>query len=84
MTLERDYTFDEALDELEALIQRIVVHEESLAEFERIIADSRARDTVPIRGIQQKLTEYRKEHSLYTPLTDAEKKLVENLIYIWG
>ncbi|SHO57665.1 hypothetical protein VQ7734_03435 [Vibrio quintilis] len=73
-----------ALDELEKLIIRVVEHELERDDLLKSIADARERGTVPIRGIQHQLMQYRKKYSLYTPFSDDEKQLIDHLLNYWG
>lgn len=84
MTKNIEYSYDAALDELEKMVRRLVVHEDALSDFNQIIGESRKRKTVPIRGIQHMLANYRKEKSEYLPFNEHEKALIQNLIEQWG
>jgi len=73
-----------ALEELEALVERVVIHSEKLSEFQMIFKEARKRKTVPVRGIQEKLMEYRKSTGLYTPFTDYEREMLREIMDFWG
>ncbi|WP_120512567.1 hypothetical protein [Photobacterium salinisoli] len=72
------------LDDLERLIERIVLHENEKNELMSIISDARVRQTVPIRGIHQKIMDYRRKYSLYNPFTATEEKMIEKLLCFWS
>ena len=84
MSSKKNIDSEKALKELEKLIRRIVRQKEQLAEFEKILSESRNRKTVPIRGIHQKLMQYRKKYSVYEPFTQYEKEFIQDLFDYWG
>ncbi len=73
-----------ALEELEALVKRVVIDSEKLSEFQTIFKEARERKTVPVRGIQETLMEYRKSTGLYTPFTDYEREMLREIMDLWG
>ena len=75
---------DEALDEIESLISRIVIHEDKLSEFRKIIKDARSRKTVPILGIQYKLLEYRRKYNIVEEFSEDEKEMMRDYMDLWG
>jgi len=84
MEQSSELTEKQALDSIELLIERIVIHENELSEFRKILNDARMRNTVPIRGIQEKLISYRECHKLYTPFTNQERKVLHEAMELWG
>ena len=84
MNLRKDYPYDEALDDLEKFINRHVHHENVRREFFEILNESRYRRTVPMRGIHEKFIKYTKKYELYSPYTDDEKEMIDDLIHFWS
>lgn len=79
-----DNSYSKDLDDLENFIKRVVLHENVKNELMSIISDARVRQTVPIRGIHQKIMAYRKKYGSYIPFTEAEKKMIEKLLCVWS
>lgn len=84
MGLKEDYPFDEAIDDLERFINRIVVHEEVKKEFEDLFLRCRKEKIIPMRWVNVRLSEYRKEYKAYESFTDKEKKMLEAMMHFWG
>lgn len=84
MGIKNEYSYVTTLDELEALIKRVVVDTDLLSEFNHIFKDARKRKTVPIRGIHEKLMNYRKVTGLHTPFTEAEGEMLRDVLDLWG
>lgn len=76
--------YDQALNDLEIFLDRIVIDQNINNEFKSIITDARQRKTVPIRGIHEKLMQYRKEYNEFIPFTDDEKEMLDNMMHFWG
>lgn len=79
-----EFPYEQALNDLEIFLNRVVMDQNIKNEFKLIIADARQRKTVPIRGIHEKLMQYRKEYKEYILFTDDEKEMIDNLLHFWG
>ena len=78
------YSYGQALNDIEKLVKRVVKHSEQLSEFKFIIDNARKRKTVPIRGIQEKLMNYREQYQEYDSFTAEERKMLNDVMDLWG
>lgn len=84
MKLRRDYPYNQAIDDFAVFLSRVVKDKSVLEEFTCILVDARKRHTFPIRGLHNKLMSYRRDSSDYTPFTEEEREMIEDLMHFWG
>ncbi|SHE58036.1 hypothetical protein [Vibrio gazogenes] len=84
MTGRCDIPVSDALDQLEELISRVVLHDDEKTELLKILGDSRARKTIPMREIHRLIMAYRKVYGIYTPFSESERNLLKSLLIFWG
>lgn len=84
MGLRKEYSCDEALSDLEKIINRLVVHDDVKKEFTNLFLECKKDGEIPMRWINVKLSQYWDEYKSSESLTNKEKEMLEDLMYFWG
>lgn len=84
MGLRNDYPYDEALDDIEDFFNRRVKDESSKSQLIELLGKCRPAKRVPFRHIHNEYIKYTNEKKDYAPLSEDDKKMIDDLFHFWG
>lgn len=84
MSSRTDYPYDEALDDLEALVGKYVSDSTTNKELMDYLKLCRSNKTVTFRYIHEQIMNYRKEFSDYRKFDESESEMISDLMHFWG
>ncbi len=84
MALRTDYPYAEALNDMRDFFNTHVKDDASKKELLDYLEKCRKEKTVTFRHIYEKYIKYTNDNKDYTPLSDTDKNMIEDLFHFWG
>ncbi len=84
MDLRTDYPCDEAVNDLRVFFLNHISDEKVRAEFNELLDEALESKSLPMRHINHKFFEYRKENNSYTRFSADERSMMEDLMHFWA
>ena len=84
MQLRSDYPYDEALEDITDFFNRRVKDESTKSELFELLEKCRKAKRVSFRNIHNQYIKYTNDKKDYAPLSDEDKKMIDDLFHFWG
>mgnify|MGYP000492079612 CR=1 FL=1 len=84
MTLRTDYPFDEALYDINDFINRRINNKNTKRELMDYLGKCRKGKIVSFRYIYEQYIKYTNDYTDFSPLSDDDKDMIDDLFHFWG
>ena len=84
MAMRTDYPYDEALDDITKFIVRCVKNAKSQNDLLDYLSKCRREKTVTFRYIHEQYIKYTNDNKDFSPLSDDDKDMIDDLFHFWG